>query len=68
MSSGWAHRNIKYKGSFLTTTQGVELAIGDLITFCVDPAQPEVKPYKFVGCNVTVLKHADDKVSFKKAF
>ncbi len=58
---GWAHRNLKFKGDFMTTTQGVELAIGDLITFCIDPSQPESKSYKCVGCNVTVLKHADYK-------
>jgi len=61
---GWSHRNIKYKGNFLTTTQGVELAVNDLITFCIDPAANEVEDFKYVGCNVTVLKHGQiDKVN-----
>jgi hypothetical protein len=58
---GWSHRNLKYGGTFLTTTQGVELAIKDLITFCLDPTQTE-KGFEAVGCNVTVLKHAAEKV------
>jgi len=59
---GWAHRNVKYKGNFLTTTQGVELAINDLITFCIDPSVPETDSFKYVGCNVTVLKHGQEEV------
>ena len=62
--SGWAHGNTKHKGSFLTTTQGVELAIKDLITFCIDPVQTH-KDFKAVGCNVTVLKHATEKVKLR---
>ncbi len=60
---GWSNRNTKFQGNFLTTTQGVELALRDLVTFCVDPSQAkQPKGFKFVGCNVTVLKHADEKV------
>ena len=59
---GWSYRNSKISAIFLTTTQGVELSIQDLITFCVDPHQ-EKEGFDAVGCNVTVLKHASDKVN-----
>ena len=43
--SGWAHGNTKHKGSFLTTTQGVELAIKDLITLRLQLHQHGVESF-----------------------
>jgi len=64
--NGWQHTNTKFPGQkFLTTTQGVELALKDLITFCVDPNLEPKEPYKAVGCNVTVLKHANSNYQLK---
>ncbi len=51
---GWQHKIGAQV--FLTTTQGVELAKEDLITFAVDTKQ-RVEGYTAVGCNITVLKH-----------
>jgi hypothetical protein len=54
-------RNNRSKSNFLVTTQGVELALKDLIAFYIDPKKKS-KEHKAIGCNVMVLKHVD-KVS-----
>jgi outer membrane protein W len=43
--------------AFLTTTQAVTLAMGDLVAFYIDP-KVKAAPYFGVGFNVMVLKHA----------
>jgi|FrelakmetLWP11LW_1041352.scaffolds.fasta_scaffold118664_2 hypothetical protein len=55
---GWAFRLARQRGTYLTTTQGVSLAMGDIIAFYIEP-KVEAAPFSNVGCNVMVLKHAN---------
>ena len=54
---GWSHEHVRSGASFLVTSQGVELALKDLVAFYVDPKKKPRKEFKAVGCNVMVLKH-----------
>jgi len=54
---GWSHQHVRSGTSFLVTSQGVELALKDLVAFYVDPKKKPRKGFKAVGCNVMVLKH-----------
>ena len=54
---GWSHQSVHTRAKFLVTSQGVELALKDLVAFYVDPKKKPPKQYKAVGCNVMVLKH-----------
>ena len=61
---GWSHQHVRSGTSFLVTSQGVELALKDLVAFYVDPKRKPRKEFKAVGCNVMVLKHGG-KVCYK---
>ena len=54
---GWILKIKSQRETFLTTTQAVILAMGDIIAFYIDPKQ-KADPYYGVGCNVMVLKHS----------
>lgn len=54
---GWIFKIKNQRETFLTTTQAVTLAMGDIIAFYIDPKQ-KAEPYYGVGCNVMVLKHS----------
>ena len=58
---GWAFKVARQRGTFLTTTQAVSLAMGDIIAFYIDP-KVTAEPFPVVGCNVMVLKHANSGI------
>lgn len=63
---GWMYQHINIsRVKFLTTTQGVDLCVGDLINFYVD-SKMEAKPYVAVACNVDVLKHVENPTKGSK--
>jgi len=64
---GWSHEHVRSDTSFLVTSQGVELALKDLVAFYVDPKKKPRKEYKAVGCNVMVLKHGGKVEKTSKA-
>jgi hypothetical protein len=53
---GWSFKLARQSGTYLTTTEAITLAMGDIIAFYIDPKQ-KAAPYYGVGCNVMVLKH-----------
>ncbi|CAB4062573.1 unnamed protein product [Lepeophtheirus salmonis] len=56
---GWRHESLRRKGYFLTTTQGVSLAVKDLVGYYIDPNH-KVEPFTTVAHQIIVLKHAEE--------